>query len=130
MADVTLNINKSILIVDDSSTMRRILRLTLGRCGYNTVDEAQNGVEGLKKAQEKQFDCVITDWNMPEMDGLDMVQKLRTLPNYAQIPILMVTTEGGKQEVVEALTRGVNSYIVKPFTEDVLKGKMAVLFGG
>ncbi|MFH0879486.1 MAG: response regulator [Lentisphaerota bacterium] len=118
-----------ILVVDDSSTMRRIMRLTLGRCGYNTVEEAQNGVEGLAKATQKQFGCVITDWNMPEMDGLEMTKAIRKLPNYASIPIMMVTTEGGKQEVVEALMQGVNSYIVKPFTEALLAEKMQSLFG-
>ena len=121
--------SKTILIVDDSSTMRRILRLSLGRIGFQNVEESPHGVDGLAKAQQKQFDCVITDWNMPEMDGLEMTKKLRQLPNYAQVPIMMVTTEGGKQEVIEALTHGVNSYIVKPFTEDILREKMTKLFG-
>ncbi len=120
----------AILIVDDSSTMRRILKLTLGRCGYTNVDEADNGLNALKKVADKQYNCVITDWNMPEMDGLALVQNLRKLPNYQKVPIMMVTTEGGKQEVMEALANGVNSYIVKPFTEDTLKGKMAALLSG
>jgi len=130
MGDGTLNTNVAILVVDDSSTMRRILHLSLNRIGFQNVDEAQNGIEGLAKAQQKQYNCVITDWNMPEMDGLQMAQGLRKLPAYAQVPIMMVTTEGGKQEIVEALTHGVNSYIIKPFTEDVLRQKMASLLNG
>jgi two-component system chemotaxis response regulator CheY len=106
------------------------MRLSLGRIGFQNVEEGQNGVEGLAKAQQKQFDCVITDWNMPEMDGLEMTKRLRQLPNYTQVPIMMVTTEGGKQEVIEALTHGVSSYIIKPFTEDILRDKMTKLFGG
>ena len=130
MADAGALGNIQILVVDDSSTMRRILKVSLARCGFNNVDEAQNGLDGLAKAQQKQYGCVITDWNMPEMDGLEMTKGLRNLPAYAQTPIMMVTTEGGKQEVVEALTNGVNSYIVKPFTEDVLRNKMQDLLGG
>ena len=130
MSDESNNKNKAILIVDDSSTMRRIMRLSLGRIGFQNVEEGQNGLDGLTKAQQKQFDCVITDWNMPEMDGLEMTKRLRQLSNYAQVPIMMVTTEGGKQEVIEALTHGVSSYIIKPFTEDILREKMAKLFGG
>ncbi len=122
--------NTAILIVDDSSTMRRILRLTLSKCGFPNVEEAENGLAGYTKAQQKQFNCVITDWNMPEMDGLEMVKHLRKLPTYQKVPIMMVTTEGGKQEVIEALMQGVNSYIVKPFTEQVLGEKMAGLLGG
>jgi two-component system chemotaxis response regulator CheY len=121
---------KTILVVDDSSTMRRILKVTLARCGYTDVEEAGNGMEGLEKAKTKQFDCVITDWNMPEMDGLQMAQSLRQLPNYANIPIMMVTTEGGKQDIIEALTQGVSSYIVKPFTQQTLQEKMTALFKG
>ncbi len=130
MGDPSENAAKSILIVDDSSTMRRIMKLTLSRIGYTNVEEAQNGAEGFSKAQAKQYDCVITDWNMPEMDGLEMAKKLRASPNYAKIPIMMVTTEGGKEEVLEALMQGVNSYIVKPFNEETLAGKMQSLFGG
>ena len=120
--------NVQILIVDDSSTMRRIMRLTLSRIGYTNVEEGQNGVDGLAKAQTKQYNCIITDWNMPEMDGLEMVKNLRKLPNYEKTPVMMVTTEGGKQEVIEALMSGVNSYIVKPFTEQILDEKMTGLF--
>ena len=90
MADAGALGNIQILVVDDSSTMRRILKVSLGRCGFNNVDEAQNGLDGLTKAQQKEYGCIITDWNMPEMDGLEMTKGLRALPAYAQTPIMMV----------------------------------------
>lgn len=121
--------NALILIVDDSSTMRRIMRLTLKKCGYENTEEAENGRLGLEKAQTKQFDCIISDWNMPEMTGVEMVTELRKLPTYTATPIMMVTTEGGKDAVVQALQAGVSSFIVKPFTADVLRQKMDVLWG-
>jgi two-component system chemotaxis response regulator CheY len=119
---------KRILVVDDSSTMRRILRATLNRIGYMDITEAGNGVEAYAKASEQVFDCVLTDWNMPEMDGLELTVKLRAKPEYKGVPIVMVTTEGGKQDVLEALTKGTTSYIVKPFTPEILKQKMDELF--
>ncbi|MEI6210448.1 MAG: response regulator [bacterium] len=120
--------NKRILVVDDSSTMRRILKSTLNRLGYMDVSEAGNGVEALALASTQKFDCVLTDWNMPEMDGLELTVKLREKPEYKDVPIVMVTTEGGKQDVLEALTKGTTSYIVKPFTPDILKQKMEEFF--
>lgn len=121
--------NAQILVVDDSSTMRRIMKLTLSKCGYTNTEEAENGAEGLQKAKSKQYDCIISDWNMPEMTGVEMVAALRMEPNYASTPIMMVTTEGGKEAVVEALQAGVSSFIVKPFTAEVLKKKMETLWG-
>lgn len=121
MADI------KILVVDDSSTMRRILKQTLGRCGFNDVTEAGDGADALAKCQAAQFECVLTDWNMPVMDGMELTINLRKLPNYSATPIMMITTEGGKQDVIEALTQGVNQYIVKPFNQDILQAKMAEL---
>lgn len=120
--------SKAILVVDDSSTMRRILKNTLMRCGFTKIDEACDGLDGLGKCKAAQYDCVMTDWNMPQMDGLQLVINLRQLPNYKKVPIVMVTTEGGKTDVIEALTRGVTSYIIKPFTEEILKKKMEGVF--
>lgn len=117
----------AILVVDDSSTMRRILKTTLMRLGAVVVDEAGDGSEALTKCKEKQYDCILTDWNMPVMDGLELVVSLRKEPNYAKVPIVMVTTEGGKTDVVEALMKGVNDYIVKPFTPEIVKDKMSKL---
>lgn len=119
-----------VLVVDDSSTMRRILRMTLTRCGYEDVEEAADGKEALALCEASQFHCILTDWNMPNMDGMQLIIKLRAMPQYASVPIVMVTTEGAKDDVIEALTRGANSYIVKPFTPDTLNTKMEEVMGG
>lgn len=121
--------DKKVLVVDDSSTMRRILRMSLGRCGYTDVEEAGDGKDALALCKTKQFHCVLTDWNMPNMDGLQLILSLRDMPNYADVPIVMVTTEGAKDDVIEALTRGANSYIVKPFTPETLSTKMKEVMG-
>ena len=117
-----------LLVVDDSSTMRRIIKNTLQRLGYEDILEAEHGVEawGLLDSVEG-INVLITDWNMPEMNGLDLVKKVRSDERYKDIPIIMVTTEGGKAEVITALKAGVNNYIVKPFTPQVLKEKLEVV---
>jgi len=111
-----------ILTVDDSSTMRRIIKNTLNRLGYTDVVEAEHGVDGLAKMAG--VGLVLTDWNMPEMDGLTFVKALRSNPQYKEIPIIMVTTEAAKKEILEAIKAGVTDYIVKPFTPDTLKEKI------
>jgi len=112
-----------ILIVDDSSTMRRIIKNTLQRIGYSDFVEAGDGAEGLA-ALEQGIDLVITDWNMPNMDGLTMVKTIRKHPTYKSIPIIMVTTEAAREDIIEAIKNGVNNYIVKPFTPETLKQKI------
>lgn len=121
--------NPKILVVDDSSTMRRILKMTLGRIGFGDVSEAGDGQEAVEACKKEKYDAVLTDWNMPNMDGLELIVSLRALPDYSETPIMMVTTEGAKDDVIEALTRGANSYIVKPFTPETLKTKMSDLLG-
>jgi two-component system chemotaxis response regulator CheY len=111
-----------ILVIDDSSTMRRILRNTLERIGYSDFVEAGDGAEGL--AAIEGVDLIITDWNMPNMDGLTMVKTIRKHPSYKKLPIIMVTTEAGREEIVDAIKNGVNNYIVKPFTPEVLRQKI------
>jgi two-component system chemotaxis response regulator CheY len=114
-----------LLVVDDSSTMRRIIKNTLARLDYKDVLEAEHGVEAWKiLCENENVDVLITDWNMPEMNGLELVKKVRAEKKYADMPIIMVTTEGGKAEVITALRAGVNNYIVKPFTPQVLKEKL------
>ena len=118
------------VVVDDSSTMRRIIKNTLARLGYEDILEAENGVEGWEKMNANpDVKVLITDWNMPEMNGLDLVKKVRADERFKDIPIIMVTTEGGKAEVITALKAGVNNYIVKPFTPQVLKEKLEVVLG-
>ena len=117
----------AILVVDDSSTMRRIIKNTLSRIGQKETYEAADGILGWEELEKNQKDItlIITDWNMPNMNGLDFVRKVRADNKYELIPIIMVTTEGGKAEVITALKAGVNNYIVKPFTPQVLKEKLA-----
>lgn len=112
------------LVVDDSSTMRRIICNTLGSIGYTDVTEAEDGVDALRKMKEKQFDAIMTDWNMPRMNGLELVKTARTMDAYKYTPIIMITTEGGKREVITAIKEGVNNYIVKPFTPQILREKL------
>ena len=116
-----------ILTVDDSSKMRRIIKNTLNRIGYDDVVEAQDGNDGLAKMEG--VELVLTDWNMPEMDGLTFVKTVRANPAYASVPIIMVTTEAAKKEILEAIKSGVNDYIVKPFTPDTLKEKLDKVLG-
>ena len=114
-----------LLVVDDSSTMRRIIKNTLQRLSHKDILEAEHGLEawGILEANSD-INVLITDWNMPEMNGLELVKKVRAEQKYIDMPIIMVTTEGGKAEVITALKAGVNNYIVKPFTPQVLKEKL------
>jgi len=120
-----------LLVVDDSSTMRRIIKNTLSRLGYTDILEAENGAKAweIMAAPDSEVKILITDWNMPEMNGLELVKKVRAEQKYSDVPIIMVTTEGGKAEVITALRAGVNNYIVKPFTPQVLKEKLEVVLG-
>lgn len=117
-----------ILTVDDSSTMRRIIKNTLNRIGYEDVIEAEHGIDGLSKMAG--VELVLTDWNMPEMDGLAFVKALRSNPRFKDIPVIMVTTEAAKKEILEAIKAGVTDYVVKPFTPDTLKDKIQKVLGG
>ena len=111
-----------VLVVDDSSTMRRIIKNSLERLEFNNIVDAVDGADALTKVDG--CDLIITDWNMPEMNGLEFVQTLRGSETHKSTPIIMVTTEAGKNEIVDAIKNGVNNYIVKPFTIDVLKEKI------
>ena len=119
-----------LLVVDDSSTMRRIIKNTLARLDHKDVLEGADGVEGWAALDANpDVEMLITDWNMPEMNGLELVKKVRADDRFTELPIIMVTTEGGKSEVITALKAGVNNYIVKPFTPQILKEKLAAVFG-
>ena len=117
-----------ILTVDDSSTMRRIIKNTLTRIGYTDVVEAEHGVDALSKMAG--INLVLTDWNMPEMDGLTFVKALRSNPQFGELPIIMVTTEAAKKEILEAIKAGVTDYVVKPFTPEILKEKIEKVLEG
>ena len=118
-----------LLVVDDSSTMRRIIKNTLQRLGYEDILEAEHGVEAWEILDSQNVNILITDWNMPEMNGLELVIKTRADERYKDMPIIMVTTESGKTEVITALKAGVNNYIVKPFTPQILKEKLEAVLG-
>jgi two-component system, chemotaxis family, chemotaxis protein CheY len=113
-----------ILVVDDSTTMRRILINTLSKLGYTDVVDGCNGREGLERLAASAVDLVITDWNMPEMSGIEFIRNIRSNDKFKSIPVLMVTTNAAKDDIVEALKAGVNNYVVKPFTPDVIKEKI------
>jgi two-component system chemotaxis response regulator CheY len=113
-----------ILAVDDSPTMRRIIINTLKRAGFENVVEASDGKDALAKLKSDKFNFVITDWNMPEMDGLTFVSTLRADPDFQTMPVLMVTTRSVKEDIIEAMKAGVNNYIVKPFTPETLAEKI------
>lgn len=120
--------NKKILFVEDSPTMRRIIANSLKKLGMNNVAEAENGVDALEKIQKNQFDLILTDWNMPEMNGQELVEHIRKMDTYKSVPILMITTRGMEDDVMTAIKSGVNGYMVKPFTPELLKKKMLEIF--
>lgn len=118
-----------ILVVDDSATMRRILVNSLQRIGYSECVEASDGREAVEKF-DSSIQFVITDWNMPNMSGLDLARALRGHPEGKAVPILMVTTRSVKEDIIAAIQAGVNNYIVKPFTPQVLKEKIDAVLNG
>ncbi|MFJ4294257.1 two-component system response regulator [Cupriavidus sp. UYMSc13B] len=117
-----------ILVVDDFPTMRRIIRNLLKELGFVNVEEAEDGAAGLEKAKDGSFQFVISDWNMPNMDGLSMLQAIRADANIGKIPVLMVTAEAKKENIIAAAQAGANGYVVKPFTAATLDEKIAKIF--
>ncbi len=112
------------LIVDDMSTMRKIIRTILNQLGYTNVEEAENGKEALAKLRSGRFDFVLMDWNMPELDGLETLKQIRSDDKLKGLPVIMVTAEAKKENVLLAVQTGANNYVVKPFTPEVLKEKI------
>lgn len=113
-----------ILVVDDFATMRKIVKNVLQQLGYSNIEEAENGEEALKKLRSDSFDFVVSDWNMPVKDGLEMLKEIRADAKLKSTPVLMVTAEAEKSKVIEAIKAGVNNYIVKPFTAETMKQKI------
>ncbi len=120
--------NMKILIVDDFSTMRRIIKNLLRDLGFNNTHEADDGQTGLPQLQTGNFDFLVTDWNMPGMTGIELLQAVRADPKLQHLPVLMVTAESKRDQIVEAAQAGVNGYIVKPFTAATLKEKIDKIF--
>lgn len=123
-----LDKNSRILSVDDFSTMRRIVKNILRQLGYTNVDEAQNGADALEKLKARKYDLVISDWNMPVKTGIQLLKDVRADPELKATPFLMVTAEAEKEQVVEAVKSGVNSYVLKPFTANILEQKLKDIF--
>jgi two-component system chemotaxis response regulator CheY len=120
--------NIKFLVVDDMSTMRRIVRSILKEIGFDNVEEAEDGVDGLNKLRNGKFDFVISDWNMPNMDGLEMLKAIRADDNLKSLPVMLVTAEAKKENIIEAAKAGASGYVVKPFTAAVLEEKMNKIF--
>jgi two-component system chemotaxis response regulator CheY len=110
-----------ILVVDDFSTMRRIVKNVLKQLGFENIEEAEDGVQALAKLKTGKFGFMVSDWNMPNMDGLDFFKAARAEPTLKDLPFLMVTAEAEKEKVITAIQAGVNNYIVKPFTAELFK---------
>ena len=116
------------LVVDDFSTMRRIVRNLLKELGYTNVDEAEDGAIALQKLNSGSFDFVVTDWNLPNMDGLTLLQTIRRTPQLKHLPVLMITAEAKKENIIAAAQAGASGYIVKPFTAATLSEKLEKIF--
>jgi len=123
-----LDKNIKILIVDDFSTMRRIIKNLLRDLGFNNTSEADDGNTALPMLKNGNFDFLITDWNMPGMTGIDLLRAVRADEQLADMPVLMVTAEQKREQIIEAAQAGVNGYIVKPFTAQTLKEKLEKIF--
>jgi two-component system, chemotaxis family, chemotaxis protein CheY len=120
--------NMKILVVDDMTTMRRIVKNILKQLGFANVEEAENGQEALQKLRAERFDFVVSDWNMPVMTGIDMLRAIRADAQLKDIPVLMVTAEAQQANLVEAIQAGVSNYIVKPFTAETMQEKLLKIF--
>ncbi len=120
--------NMKILVVDDFSTMRRIIKNLLRDLGFTNTEEADDGVTALPMLQTGRFDFLVTDWNMPGMTGLDLLKEVRKDANLVSMPVLMVTAESKREQIIEAAQAGVNGYVVKPFTAATLQEKIDKIF--
>lgn len=126
---MSLDVNAPILIVDDYATMIRIIRNLLKQLGYNNVDDASDGTAALDKIKDKNYQLIISDWNMEPMTGYDLLRNVRSSDRTARLPFIMVTAESKTENVIAAKKAGVNNYIVKPFNAQTLKGKIDTVFG-
>jgi len=123
-----VNKDMRILVVDDFSTMRRIIRNLLREIGFQNIQEADDGNTAWPMLQASEFDFLVTDWNMPGMPGIDLLKAVRADDRLKTLPVLMVTAEAKREQIVEAAQAGVNGYIVKPFTAETLREKLDRIF--
>ena len=120
--------NMKFLVVDDFSTMRRIVRNLLKELGFTNVQEAEDGVDALNKLRGENFDFVVSDWNMPNMTGIDLLRAIRADARLKHLPVLMVTAEAKRENIIEAAQAGASGYVVKPFTAGTLDEKLKKIF--
>ncbi len=125
---MTANKNMRILIVDDFSTMRRIIKNLLNDLGYTNTAEAEDGNSALTALSQGSFEFVVTDWNMPGMTGIELLKAIRADERFKTLPVLMVTAEAKREQIIEAAQNGVNGYIIKPFTAQTLEEKLGKIF--
>ncbi len=126
--DKVIDYRMKVLVVDDFATMRKIVRNILKQIGFEDITEAEDGNVALRVIKSEPVGLVVSDWNMPNMSGLDLLKEIRKNPQTASLPVLMVTAEGLKENVMEAVKAGVNNYVVKPFTAEVLQEKIENIF--
>lgn len=126
---MAVNKNMRILVIDDFQTMRRIIINLLRQLGFANVVEADDGTTGWERLEAEPIDLVISDWNMPQMTGLELLQKVRASEQHKTVPFIMVTAEGKRENVITAVQSGVNNYIVKPFNAATLKEKLVKVIG-
>jgi two-component system chemotaxis response regulator CheY len=120
--------NMKILVVDDFSTMRRIVRNLLKELGFSNIQEAEDGVDALRKLRAETFDFVVSDWNMPNMTGIELLREIRKDDALKHLPVLMVTAEAKRENIIEAAQAGASGYVVKPFTATTLDEKLQKIF--
>jgi two-component system chemotaxis response regulator CheY len=118
----------TVLVVDDMSTMRRILKNVLKQIGFSNLVEAENGQDALNKLKVGDIGLIVSDWNMPVMQGIELLRTVRADAELKHLPFLMVTAEAQKENIIEAVQAGVSNYVVKPFTAEALQGKLEKIF--
>ena len=123
-----LDTSLKVLVVDDMSTMRRIVKTVLKQLGYSDIMEAENGQDALTKLKVGGFGLVVSDWNMPVMPGIELLRNVRADADLKALPFLMVTAEAQKENIIEAVQAGVSNYVVKPFTAEALQEKLEKIF--
>lgn len=123
-----INKNLRFLVVDDFSTMRRIVRTMLRDCGFTNVEEAENGADALAKLKASKFDFLVSDWNMPVMTGIELLKAVRATEGLKDLPVLLVTAEAKREQIIEAAQSGVNGYVVKPFNAVTFDEKLNGIF--
>lgn len=125
-----MDVNMKVLIVDDFATMRRIVKNILRQLGFTDISEADDGKTALQALKKEKFDLILSDWNMPQMPGIELLKAVRSDDELKDIPFLMVTAEADKGNIVEAVKLGVSNYVVKPFTAETISEKLEKIFGG